>query len=156
VEDFFRADPETFRIPLEGRRTAARGYAMVWILLRRQRMRAPETKLACLLEARFHRTGQRNEFIVVGYVDCEGPYVVILDAHHSSMPRPSRALLSNLKYIALMSAPEPYEFLRALESPFWSFVEIGQRLAHVERANDTGLLDPAPESALPNGPQGVR
>ena len=99
-------------------------------------MTASESPHACLLEARFHHAGLRDEFVVVAYVVCEGPQISILEAHQSAVLRPSRAVLSNLKYLVLMGAPQPYEFLRQLDNPFWSFVDVGNRLTQVPRAND--------------------
>jgi hypothetical protein len=98
-------------------------------------MDATETDAAHLLEARFHLDGRRAEFMIVGYVLCKGRLVALLPTRDVTAS-PSRALVSNLKYLVLMCAPRPYELLRALDSRFWSFVEVHQRLADVAPAND--------------------
>ena len=90
-----------------------------------------------LLEARYHPEGRRNEFVVVGLVWCGQRYASLVPREESIATPLLPVLLANLKYLILISAPRPFETLRALDSTFWSFAEVGTRLVDVLRANDT-------------------
>ena len=88
------------------------------------------------LEARFHPTGEARSFLVVGRVLCDGPRFSVQIEEHLPSPLPRRAVLSNLKYIAAMSVPRPFDFLRALDNRFWSFVEVGGDRDHEDMPSE--------------------
>ncbi len=89
------------------------------------------------LEARYHPTGEAHSFVVVGHVLCDGPRFIVQVDEHLSSPLPRPSVLSNLKYIAAMSAPHPFEFLRAIDNRFWSFVEVSGVWDHEDILSET-------------------
>jgi hypothetical protein len=82
------------------------------------------------LEARFHPAGEARRFVVVGHVLCDGPRFIVLVEEHLPSALPRGSVLSNLRYIAAMSVPRPFEFLRAIDNRFWSFVEVDNGRDH--------------------------
>lgn len=90
-----------------------------------------------LLEARYHPTKRRDDFIVVGHVLCDELHASLLKNEAPTAAPVPPAVMSNFKYLILMSSPRPFETLRALDSLFWSFVEVGIRLTDAAHANDT-------------------
>ena len=78
-----------------------------------------------MLEARFHprRKGQ-SDSILLGYLVWrrdrrrERP---VFEAARAALSDP---MLSKLRYLLAMTAPDSYEGLQALRSEFWSFVRV--------------------------------
>jgi hypothetical protein len=93
-----------------------------------------------VLEARYHPTGEAQSFLVVGHVLCDGPCALVEVDEHGASPLPRSSVLSNLKYIAAMSVPRPFESLRALDNRFWSFVEV----AGGDQNQEDSLGQPSP------------
>jgi hypothetical protein len=85
-----------------------------------------------ILEARFHPHGQGNEFIVIGEILCHAPYAVVNVAPDFEARVPdslsSRAIVSNLVYLTLMSRPRVLEALLSLDNRYWSFVLVQREL----------------------------
>lgn len=77
------------------------------------------------LEARFHPNGKAHEYVVVGTIVCRGGWAVCeVAADLTRLPAGcSRdSITSNLRYLAVMSRPRPFDSLRGMESAHWSFV----------------------------------
>lgn len=88
-----------------------------------------------VLEARFHprRRGERD-FIVLGYLIWKAQGTgerPVFEPARASLPEP---LLSKLRYLVVVTQPDPFERLQTLPSEFWSFVPI--------RAEDRLLRNP--------------
>jgi len=83
-----------------------------------------------VLEARFHPDERSNDsaFVVVAYLVWRGR-----GRRRNPIVRPSRAvggtdvpstMLSKLRYLIGLTAPDSFEGLQALRSRFWSFVDV--------------------------------
>jgi hypothetical protein len=79
-----------------------------------------------ILEARFHPAGRAGAFEIVGKIVCRGPWALLEVApdfqNRVSASSPRATILTNLRYLTIMSRPRPFETLRTLENGFWSFV----------------------------------
>lgn len=71
-----------------------------------------------ILEARFHHRGRPDEFVVVGRLFCCVPWVILEVAADFQ----DDAIVSTLTDLAMASRPRPFEALRGIDSPYWSFV----------------------------------
>jgi len=88
---------------------------------------AHNLEVARTLEARFHARGRGDDFVVVGRIVCAesvtlvepAPDLAPLLTGHSPA-----SVITNLRYLVLMSRPFPFEYLHALDSRYWSFVTI--------------------------------
>jgi hypothetical protein len=85
-----------------------------------------------VLEARFHpKQKESREFIVVGHLVWEGEPGLerpVVQPAASLMMRGSPAtILSKLQYLVGVTAPGSFQRLQALQSHFWSFVEVPAR-----------------------------
>lgn len=69
------------------------------------------------LEARFHPQGRAYEYTVVGTIVCRGTWAIV-----ELVADLSESVAANLRYLAIMSRPRPFETLRTLDSLHWSFV----------------------------------
>jgi len=69
------------------------------------------------LEARFHPQGRADEYTVVGTIVCRGTWAIV-----ELVDDLSASVAANLRYLTIMSRPRPFETLRTLDSPHWSFV----------------------------------
>ena len=82
-----------------------------------------------LLEARFHPNGRRDEFVVLGRIFCRTPLAILDVAPDFASRLPCRSsaksIISNLKYLLIMSRPRPFEGLLSVDNPYWSFVASG-------------------------------
>jgi hypothetical protein len=78
------------------------------------------------LEARFHPQGRANDYAVVGMIVCQGTWAVCELAADLGRRLPIscsiESVTANLRYLTIMSRPRPFETLRAMDSPHWSFV----------------------------------
>ena len=79
-----------------------------------------------ILEARFHPTGRASAFAVVGKIICRGPWIVLELAPDFERRVPASCsgatIITNLRYLTIMSRPRPFETLRTIENRHWSFV----------------------------------
>jgi hypothetical protein len=79
-----------------------------------------------LLEARFHPEGRADEYAVVGTIVCRGSWAVceLVTDLRRRLPEScsSASIAANLRYLAIMSRPRPFETLLAIDSQHWSFV----------------------------------
>jgi hypothetical protein len=79
-----------------------------------------------VLQARFHPHGRADAFAVVGRIVCCGPWAVLeLDPDFKRrIPAccSGASIITNLRYLTIMSRPNPFENLRAVETPHWFFV----------------------------------
>jgi hypothetical protein len=79
-----------------------------------------------VLQARFHPDGRADAFAVVGRIVCRGPWAVLeLDPDFERrIPAccSGATIITNLRYLTIMSRPNPFENLRTVETPHWSFV----------------------------------
>jgi hypothetical protein len=79
-----------------------------------------------LLEARFHPKGRADEYAVVGTIVCRGSWAVcdLVTDLGRRLPEScsSASIAANLRYLAIMSRPRPFETLLAIDSQHWSFV----------------------------------
>jgi len=71
-----------------------------------------------ILEARFHRRGNPDEFVVVGRLFCCDPWVIL----EISADFQDDAIVSTLTDLAMASRPRAFEALRGIASRYWSFV----------------------------------
>ena len=78
------------------------------------------------LEVRFHPNGREDDYAVVGTIVCRGAWTVCEVAADLDRRLPencsSASVAANLRYLTIMSRPRPFETLRAMDSPHWSFV----------------------------------
>jgi hypothetical protein len=79
------------------------------------------------LEARFHPQGRAHDYAVVGMiVCCQGAWAICELADDLGHRLPGScsitSIAANLRYLTVMSRPRPFETLRAMDSPHWSFV----------------------------------
>jgi hypothetical protein len=78
------------------------------------------------LEARFHPKGRANDYAVVGFILSQGTWAVCELADDLGRRLPDScsiaSITANLRYLTIMSRPSPFETLRAMDSPHWSFV----------------------------------
>ena len=82
-----------------------------------------------LLEARFHPQGRASHYAVVGMIFCRGAWAFCELAADLGRRLPDScsiaSITANLRYLTVMSRPRPFETLRAMDSPHWSFVPTG-------------------------------
>lgn len=82
------------------------------------------------LEARFHPNGRPDEYVVVGTIVCRGGWATC-EVAADLRPLPdgfSRdSVTTNLRYLAVMSRPRPFESLLGMQSAHWSFVPTVKR-----------------------------
>jgi hypothetical protein len=78
------------------------------------------------LEARFHPQGRADDYAVVGTILCQGAWAVCELVTDLGRRLPGScsiaSIAANLRYLTIMSRPRPFETLRAMDSPHWSFV----------------------------------
>jgi hypothetical protein len=81
-----------------------------------------------VLEARFYPDRRPNDrFLVVGRVVCDGHRAIVapqLDPGTSDPGLP--AMLEKLSYLVHEAGWRPFQRLRALQSDYWSFVEVSE------------------------------
>jgi hypothetical protein len=101
---------------------------------------AHNLEVARTLEARFHAQGRGNDFVVVGRIVCAESGTLV-EPEPDLAPRLTghspASVITNLRYLVLMSRPCPYEYLHALDSRHWSFVTIDPN-------DEARRLDPPP------------
>jgi len=100
---------------------------------------AHNLEVARTLEARFHARGRGDDFVVVGRIVCAESETLV-EPTPDLAPRLAglspASVITNLRYLVLMSRPCPFEYLHALDSRHWSFVTIDP--------NEARSLDPPP------------
>lgn len=78
------------------------------------------------MEARFHPQGRAHDYAVVGMIVCQGAWATCELAADLGRRLPGscsiESITANLRYLTVMSRPRPFETLRAMDSPHWSFV----------------------------------
>jgi len=79
-----------------------------------------------VLEARFHPAGREDAFAVVGRIVFSGPWVVLQLAADFERRVSAYCLvatiITDLRHLTVMSRPNPFENLRAVDNRHWSFV----------------------------------
>jgi hypothetical protein len=83
-----------------------------------------------VLEARFHPEKRPHpRFLIVGRVFCDGRRAVIAPVAVAGGVDPSLpAMLEKLRYLVRTAGWRPYRRLLALESDYWSFVDVTEGL----------------------------
>lgn len=80
-----------------------------------------------VLEARFHpRQKGGGDFVVVGHVvwEQDNRHPILQASSALLTPAAPSTVLSKLQYLVSVHARESFEYLLALRSQFWSFVEV--------------------------------
>ena len=80
-----------------------------------------------ILEVRFHARGRSDDFVVVGQIVCSDSRTFVepapdLDRLLGGNSRAS--VVTNLRYLVLISRPRSFENLCTMESRYWSFVKV--------------------------------
>ena len=83
-----------------------------------------------ILEVRFHAQGRGDDFVVVGQIICGESRTLVEpapDLERLLVGASRGSVVTNLRYLVLMSRPCPFDNLRALASRHWSFVTVCAR-----------------------------
>jgi hypothetical protein len=87
------------------------------------------------LEARFHPNCRPDEYVVVGTIFCRGGWAtceVAADLTRLPASCSRDSVTANLRYLAVMSRPRPFESLLGMESAHWSFAPTPTRASRWE------------------------
>jgi hypothetical protein len=80
-----------------------------------------------ILEVRFHARGRSDDFVVVGQIICSDSRTFVEPAPDLDrlLGENSRAsVVTNLRYLVLISRPRSFENLCTMDSRYWSFVRV--------------------------------